>query len=293
MAKFVKIITNKKLFPRDFPFIIRKDYQETFPKHQHEFLEIFYISSGSCTHIFNDKESIIKRGDLFTIGPKQSHEFRIKDGAQVEITNVVFLPSVIDEHLSSLRKIKGFLDFFYLYPFVFPDKHSLNLRGRKNFTIKLLLENMLLEYAKQKEKYRIVIKSYLLTLLIFIARLFEEYAEKAQVRVALDNKRDALNKVIEYLKINYRDENKLSEMAKKANFTPSYFCRIFKAMTGKNLTEYVRELRIAEARRLLKESDMSIIEICFGSGFEDLSHFYHYFKIITGTTPKKYRTIPV
>ena len=66
------------------------------------------------------------------------------------------------------------------------------------------------------------------------------------------------------------------------------FIRIFNKLTNKRFKEYLQELRINEALRLLATHQKEIKSTCFEVGFEDLSHFYKVFRKYTGTTPKKY-----
>jgi AraC-like DNA-binding protein len=67
------------------------------------------------------------------------------------------------------------------------------------------------------------------------------------------------------------------------------FCRFFKANTGMTLIEYLNQMKVGLACRLLMDRDISMQEVCFDSGFNNLSHFNKQFKKITGLPPMKYR----
>jgi AraC-like DNA-binding protein len=69
----------------------------------------------------------------------------------------------------------------------------------------------------------------------------------------------------------------------------SAFCHYFKRVTGRTLTEFITEVRIGHARRLLIETNDSIAQIAFASGFESLSNFYRCFQELTGVSPKTFR----
>ena len=78
---------------------------------------------------------------------------------------------------------------------------------------------------------------------------------------------------------------KVSEIA---NLHPSAFCRFFKEKSGKSLSEFVSDMRISYACRLIIEGKMSVSQICFESGFNNISNFNRTFKKHTGFTPTNY-----
>lgn len=69
----------------------------------------------------------------------------------------------------------------------------------------------------------------------------------------------------------------------------SLFSHVFKQYTGKNFVNYLKELRIQEAKRLLEETDMRIIEISLAVGYENEKHFMKLFKAVCGVSPTEYR----
>jgi AraC-like DNA-binding protein len=81
----------------------------------------------------------------------------------------------------------------------------------------------------------------------------------------------------------------LQEVAEKANMSKEAFCRFFKLRTRKTFTQYLQQLRINEAQKLLIETDLSISTIAFQVGFENLSYFNRAFKSILGITPREFR----
>ncbi|MNZ85768.1 HTH-type transcriptional activator Btr [compost metagenome] len=81
----------------------------------------------------------------------------------------------------------------------------------------------------------------------------------------------------------------LSELARLASLTPAHFSRVFKKLTGLNVTDYVNAKRIMRAKELLLESDDNIAEIAERCGFESLPHFHRMFKKLTGMTPAHYK----
>ena len=76
-----------------------------------------------------------------------------------------------------------------------------------------------------------------------------------------------------------------------AAFPLSYLCRIFKKHLNKTPTEFINDIRIANAKLALEYTNRSILQICEEVGFDNTSHFYHLFKKDTGLSPKAFREL--
>ena len=88
---------------------------------------------------------------------------------------------------------------------------------------------------------------------------------------------------------NYTKEIYIEEIATKLNMSVASFSRYFKHHTRKTFSHYVTEIRIGHACRLLMEDDYNISEICYLSGFDNLSNYYRHFKNTVGVIPKEYK----
>ena len=98
-----------------------------------------------------------------------------------------------------------------------------------------------------------------------------------------------LKKVLTYIRQSYDAPLTLDKMADVAGMNPKYFCSFFKDMTKKSPVEYLNMYRIEKAARKLLSTDMSVTEIAFSCGFNDLSYFIKTFKKIKGITPNGFR----
>ncbi len=98
-----------------------------------------------------------------------------------------------------------------------------------------------------------------------------------------------LKTVLSYMRENYDKSITLSDMANAADMSPKYLCYFFKEMTQKTPVEYLTTYRIEKASRKLINTGMSVTEIAFACGFNDLSYFIKTFKEYKGITPSKYR----
>ena len=100
---------------------------------------------------------------------------------------------------------------------------------------------------------------------------------------------DRLNKVFQYISDNFQRKITLSEIASVANLSAKAFCRYFKSKTKKTYYNFLLEVRVAHACNLLLEKDMTIYEVCYESGFNNLSNFNRYFKKIMNKTPFEFK----
>jgi AraC-like DNA-binding protein len=105
------------------------------------------------------------------------------------------------------------------------------------------------------------------------------------------NERDTerLNKVYKYVLDNIQNDINLNKAAFIANLSIPAFCRYFKKRANKTFIEFLNEIRIGQACRLLVNENNSIEEICYTSGYNNISYFIRQFKKITGFTPLGYR----
>lgn len=100
---------------------------------------------------------------------------------------------------------------------------------------------------------------------------------------------EQIKKAMEYIASNFSYQITLEDVAKHVNLNPSYFSTIFKQSSGSSFKEYLNMVRVEESKRLLSNTDYSIIDIAIAVGFEDQSYFSKVFKKYTGLTPKQYQ----
>ena len=97
-----------------------------------------------------------------------------------------------------------------------------------------------------------------------------------------------LNKVITYVTQNFSRKITIKEIADEANLSISAFCRYFKLHTRKSFISFLNEFRIGIACKKLLEKDKNVTEICYQTGFNNISNFNRQFKSVTGFTPSQY-----
>lgn len=99
----------------------------------------------------------------------------------------------------------------------------------------------------------------------------------------------AAEKIRRYIQKNYMRDISMQDAARMMNYSDAYFCKLFKQCFDQNFTAYLTAFRIHEARRLLREKNVSVREVSMLVGYYDANYFAKVFKRITGMNPSEYR----
>lgn len=102
---------------------------------------------------------------------------------------------------------------------------------------------------------------------------------------------EQINRICDYLKLHYSEDISLEETSRIAGFSKYHFSRIFKQLTGVTFYRYINQVRIQKAKIFLMNSDSTITNVAINCGFSSMSSFIRMFRIITGYTPTKFRSL--
>lgn len=101
--------------------------------------------------------------------------------------------------------------------------------------------------------------------------------------------KQAAHQMMCYIHDHFHQEIDLDSLARHVHLNPTYLSRFFRQTVGISFSQYLRKYRINQAQRLLKQSDLSIVEVGCGIGYSEPTHFSRVFKQETGMTPSQYR----
>ena len=104
-----------------------------------------------------------------------------------------------------------------------------------------------------------------------------------------DRRIETIKTTLTYIQENYKEKIYIRDLAGLIGMNEQYFCRFFKKVIGRSPMEYVNEYRIKKAIHYLKESDLTVTEICLECGYNNLGNFLREFRKYTSTTPLQYR----
>jgi AraC-like DNA-binding protein/mannose-6-phosphate isomerase-like protein (cupin superfamily) len=256
----------------------------TYPWHFHPEYEILYVIDGSGTSFVADSIEEFQSGDLALIGSTLPHFWRsdekyLNSGGKLRVKYIVI--QFPDDFLKD--EIANYPEYHLIGDLL--ERASKGIRFSPEFARKI--ENKIMKLSKSDGFERII---HLQELLQALAKT-QDYKLLAgefyhQENHTFTNFR--LTKVLQFLNTNYQRKIELETVADIANLHPAAFCRFFKEKTGKSLSEYVNDMRIGYACRLIIEGKLSVSQISFESGFNNLSNFNRTFKKHTGYTPTNY-----
>jgi AraC-like DNA-binding protein len=270
-------------------FFIRKysPKHEDVMLHRHKYVQINYVYKGSGFHIVNNRKIEIGKGDIFVIPPYVPHVIENEPNKDLEIFEFEFSTGfILPESADS------YVDFAYLEPFIVAEE-KIKLRFNLNAALQQAVESILWEvqeeYHSQNPGYMLIAKALLLKLLVITGRAFSSEIKGTETETILKKYRSAVQYAIEYLESNYTESLSLEALAGFVNYSKSHFCYLFKAVTGKTYIEYLHQLRINQAKKLLRETEKTVTDISYEVGYHTIAHFNKHFKLITGLTPSQYR----
>lgn len=252
-------------------------------EHLHEFIELVYTAKGECTHYINGTPYRVSRGDMLFINYGETHSFDVH--TPMEAYNFLIKPEFISENLVNSETIN---DIFLA---LLPDS-SLELQkcrtscvhfhGEDRVEIERIAERMYKEIREEKICSSLILNSYMR---LILSRLIRELLQGTG-----DERPNILtNEILKYLDDNFTTPITAAALAEHCFYNPAYLGRVFKAVHGKSIKDYIRFRRMEYAMKLLKESDLSIEEIYTRVGYSGKAQFYKNFKEYFGDSPKKFR----
>ncbi len=269
-------------------FSARHDVMPNFGNvwHYHEELELHYTIRGEGVRFIGDNISSFAPGEIILVGEKLSHAWRCRDEYyennpeyNIEAIVLQFLPDCMGKQLLQLPES-------YLLPKLFEKaKSGLIVKGETKNRVAELMHHCVEETGFGK-----VIA--LLQILQVIAESDEcETIVKTQTTFHQSNEADniRLNNIFNHTHAHYKEDITLEDVANIANLSITSFCRYFKTMTRKTYYDFLVEIRISHACRLLVENKLPTEVICFECGFNNVSNFYRHFKKVMGLTPLEYK----
>jgi AraC-like DNA-binding protein len=277
----VKVLPFKIPKPENVSLYVQVDRGRNFydKLHQHEEIQISLIAEGEGTYIIGDGVGAFKKNDLFVIGEHIPHVFKSDVGDRLEtvMISLFFTRYAYGEGFFDRHEFEHLSPFFDLLPLgyeVVTGKDHLEpvLRSMPGLSIYDQFTGFLdlLKTISEAEKRPL---SSLINL--------KKYNE---------NEGKRMSDIFQFTMNNFSREVSLTEIAGIANMTPNAFCRYFKQRTNKTFVNFLIDIRIGHACKLLdRNKELSIMEIAYQSGFNNLANFNRKFKAIKKMTPSAYR----
>lgn len=258
-------------------------FNDTTPQnplwHYHSEIELVYIESGNGKRHIGNHISYFTEGELLMIGSNLPH-YGYKDRfTSMSKENVIrFDPKILEHMLRDIPEIYKIKDL------IERSKHGLSFHGKTKKRIGTMTNDMAIQSHFEQ--------------FLSLLRILKELAETSEFRILnaaqitlhssmQDHERMGI--LYRHVTEHFRSNITLSDMSQLTNMTIPSFCRFFKKQTGKTFTQFVNEIRITHACKLLSETSRSISDICFDCGFNNFAHFNKQFKKGTEQNPSQYR----
>jgi YesN/AraC family two-component response regulator len=272
--------SDKELFHLDHS--IRTGPYNMTQNHSHDSYEIYYMRAGERFYFIKERSYHVKRGDLVLIPPNVLHKTTESYSPNHERILINFKEAFMSRINNELAP--DLLHVFEEGPVLHPD-------ARELITIESIMDKMLREQKQaepEADGYAKLLLGELLLLIYRHVRQTDRRSKTAEHPTTLHRK---VSDMVKHINEHFREPLSLKSLAEHFHISSFYLCRIYKEVTGFTVVEYVNQLRVQEAQKLLKTTRCSVTDITEKVGFESSTHFGRIFKSLCGMSPLQYRKL--
>jgi len=252
------------------------------PWHYHPEVEITFITRGEGILFIGDGIMNYKQNELIMIGTNLPHEWRSDINQPID-----YYSECIAVHFN--KQFPG--EDFYKIPEATPinNLYDLSLRGIRvnEEATKTFVKEKLLKLIETTGIVRINILFSILNNIAYCPDV-ELLSSSGFFSSVNESQTYRMNLIYKYVINNFKNQVSIDSVAQQVNMTATSFCRFFKKRTTKSFIQYINEIRVGYACKLLLEENQSISEIAYESGFENISNFNKQFKKIKNITPSQF-----
>lgn len=254
--------------------------------HFHPEYQIFTVLKGTGTRFVGDHVSPFKPGEVIITGPNLPHLWRSDheyfDNKEMDAEGIViyFQENFLgDDFLqkSEMHRIRQLLA---------KAGRGMEIVGHTRTRV----VEMMSELTELKE-FDAVLGLLQLLHVLSQSQEFSLLSSSGYSNTLRESDTDRMNRVHEFVMKKFREKISLTEAASHANMSPTSFSRYFKNHANKTFSHFLAEIRIGYSCKLLQETEASVSEVCYASGFNTLSNFNRQFKSVTHYTPLEYKKI--
>lgn len=263
IIKYKSALQKNKDYYIEERFVNKGEY---FSPHWHDYFELEIVLGGEGAHIYNNTNYTLSSGSIYLMSHYDFHEFFAKEDMQ--IIKLQFNENVLPSELN---------DFLFL-------SHNRFCCAVDKNEIQHIIK--LFSIIKCEEQRRglfseMLIKNLIAEIIITVIRNSSPN-ENAVTPSLLQN-------AVAYIRNNFREPLSLKSLAKHCNVTPNYLGFQFTKKMGISFSDYLNTVRLRYACNLLDNTDLSVKEIAFASGYNSVEHFGYTFKKVLGDSPLNYK----
>lgn len=253
--------------------------------HFHPHYQLFTVIEGEGTRLIGDSIQHFEKGDTVLLGPDLPHLWRnhksyFEPNSELFTRGIVvyFTQEFLDNTLSKLPesiKLNKLLQASF---------RGIEFTGKSRAKIREELISL-----SQTDGFDAILK--LLSLLNTLSKSSDTtfIASLGYTNTHKKSETERMHNVYDYAMKHFKEAIKLEDVANLANMTVPAFCRYFKKRSNKTFSDFISEIRIGNACKMLENEKHSVAEVCYESGFNTLSNFNKKFKEVTGKTPSQFK----
>ena len=242
---------------------------DTFGPHKHLRIEINYVKKGNCIlHLENESISF-SENEMMVICSNVEHTFEA-GSEETTLMQLEFLPEVFSRFNSHEQEPAN-----ELTPVMIFSEEIVN-----NVRIMRAVQCIVNEMNQKSKYYQYLVVMYYAELLILIYR----YLDEAYLPICAN---DSLKRAILYIRQNYQSDITISDVASRTGIGERYLRKLFSRYLNLSPLDYLNQIRINKAIELLRNTEMSVKEVCFACGFQSPQYFSRIFKRQMGISPRE------
>jgi AraC-like DNA-binding protein len=278
----LKSALQKSPIPENHAFVVKHLVEPFFDPnwHFHSEYQIFAVLKGQGTRFVGDHVEPYRSGNITFTGPNLPHLWRSdqENESYSEGIVVYFNEDLINEKL--FLKEEG----IKLQRVFKNSLRGIGITGTTAVTIKNMLTDLV-----SLQGFDSLIALYKILNIISKTSDFSLLASSGYTNTLKDGDTERMNKIHAHVMKHFKEKIAITDISDLVNMTPTSFSRYFKVHANKTFSEFLGEIRIGYACKMLIEQKMSVSQACYESGFHTLSNFNKQFKTITRMTPSAYK----
>ena len=249
---------------------------ETYGPHKHLRIEINYVKKGKCILHLDNESVTFREGEIMIITSDVNHLFEAGPEGTT-LMQLEFLPEIISHF--DWSNDTGDKESTLAPVFLFSEENKL-IKIVNNVRIMRTVQRIVNELKTKSAYYQYLVVMYYAELLILIYR----YMDEAYLPICTN---ESLKKAIAYIRLNYHENININSIAEHIGISERYLRILFSQHLNLSPLNYLNQIRINKAIELLRNTEMSIKEVCFQCGFQSPQYFSRIFKQQTGISPRK------
>ena len=252
--------------------------------HHHNFFEMFFVLEGRCIHQVGENKSVLHTGDLCFIQPKVTHSLDVNDESIV--IDVLIRRSTFRQYFYSILRGDNLLSNFFMSTLLSkPGIDYLLFHTRNDLDLHFAFVELCSETFDQLAYFNELINAVVTKIFVLLLR---RYMADCELPANHPKDSETALRFARYIQDHAADVT-LSSMAQAFHYSPEHASRLIKRYTGHTFSHLLTSIRLENAKQLLRDTSVSVLDIALQVGYEGSDQFIRAFRRQNGITPNEYR----